>query len=290
MARKSHSVPRAVPFEGSLLPRARHAIDAIERTIAALLWVLLASCSGRDETLAHRSIVDGSSGSASPAEPPQTDVPDSGNSSPSPDSDAIVPSGLEPRAGECETAADCPVSAAAAVQCLELPGGYRVCVNDFQEATLPSANGAADQCDAAHPCSAGACYETLVYPSGQCGLGGASIQNTCREDECSTEGDCPSGICGPPGLTSSSSVEWGATRQCFPADCRSNDDCTKAAGGICSLIAGSCSRSLPLSDAFLPARLACVYADGCVRNSDCPRGVCTVVDGSAVCIDRLSSP
>jgi hypothetical protein len=197
----------------------------------------------------------------------------------------VFPSGLVAPSGECQTAGDCPVSGDAVAQC-EQVGGYRICVDAVHEATLPSAYPDVDQCDARRPCTTGACYATIVYGSGNCGLGGASVINECQSDACSSDADCPGGVCGPAGLTSDASVEGGGIRQCFKADCRSNADCTRHAGGVCALVAGWCAQGQSPFTAFRPAQLACVYDGGCRRTADCPRGECTVIEGSALCVDH----
>jgi hypothetical protein len=110
--------------------------------------------------------------------------------------DGIVPSGLAPAAGRCETDDDCGGAPGA---CGALPSGYRVCLDQTPAATGPSSNPTADQCDETRACPADStCYPGLSYPSGACGLGGASQHNVCREDGCASDVNCADGFfCGP---------------------------------------------------------------------------------------------
>jgi hypothetical protein len=201
----------------------------------------------------------------------------------------IVPTGLQPRSSECTQSSDCPPSGSDVPVCSEvIPGGYRVCLYRPPEATHASTEPNQDECDATRPCATGKCYEVLRFSSGLCGLGGAAAYNACRSDACSADSECPNGFCGPPGLSSDSIVRRDWVRQCFQANCQTNDDCTQHAGGVCTLVSESCSHSDTgrLKGLFHPARLACVYPDGCGRESDCPEGSCMVIDGSASCVVR----
>jgi hypothetical protein len=256
------------------------AVRATRSTVPQILTALLLACGGRE-----RNPTLASAGDASVSTIDRT--MDSGAPSRGlPAGYAVAPSGLAAPGDECQTAGDCPVFGAGRARCVELVSGYRTCVNDVQVATVPSDYPSVDQCDATRPCALGACYATTVYASGQCGLGGASVQNRCQSDACSTDADCSGGVCGPPGLTSDALIEGGGVRQCLEADCRSNADCTEQAGGVCALVAGSCGPGESSSNEFRPAQLACVYAGGCVRASDCPKGACTIVAGSARCLYR----
>jgi hypothetical protein len=198
----------------------------------------------------------------------------------------IVPTGLQPRSSECTQASDCRSSSSATVCSEVIPGGYRACVDRAPEATQPSIDAINDECDATRPCATGKCYQVLRLLPGACGVGGVRAYNACRSDTCSADSECPNGFCGPPGLSSDVQVQGGWVRQCFQAKCRTSDDCTQHAGGVCALVYESCSRrdpSLP-NGPFHPAQLACVYPDGCSSDSDCPQGSCTIIDRSALCV------
>jgi hypothetical protein len=194
----------------------------------------------------------------------------------------ISRSRFEPRPSECATDSECSESSAGAA-CTTLEGSYRVCVPVARVATAPSSNPSADECDSTRPCAAGSCFEALVLPSGQCGLGGASVQNACLADTCQSDCDCAGGICGPAGLTSNESISGGGVRQCFRADCRDDADCSLEQGGVCAFVPSSCGSPI-VGRGFRPAQMACVYPGGCLRDSDCGDGACIIVDGTAVCL------
>jgi len=247
------------------------------RHVLPLLPLLHAGCGGRE---------NGASPSPSDGDAMTQDVGDAAPSSDAtsalPDGSHIVPSGIVTKAAECQSPADCPSPNTDAICADVVPGGYRVCVSHAPVADKPSVNPSGDQCDGTRPCASGTCYEAAQYPSGQCGLGGVSIQNLCRSDGCSSDADCPGGICGPQGLTSENNVSGGYVRQCFHADCHSNADCAEHAQGVCAFVAGGCPTTLGFH-MFHPAQLACVYPDGCfaiwiaskeaARSSEDPRFV-----------------
>lgn len=194
----------------------------------------------------------------------------------------ISRSRFQPRSSECETDDEC-TSAGTGKTCAAVSQGYRVCVPEARLATAPSSDPAVDECDSTRPCGVGACYEAVRYPSGQCGLGGASQQNACLADTCQADDDCGDGICGPAGLTSDEWVDGGGVRQCFRADCRGDADCTLEALGVCALVAHSCGSAI-VGPGFRPAQMACVYPGGCLSDSDCGGASCSIVDGTAVCL------
>jgi hypothetical protein len=202
-----------------------------------------------------------------------------------PEGGHVVPSGIATKSGECQVSTDCTLTNSGEPHCVEIvPGGYRICVYQAPVVTTPSMNPT-DQCDGMRPCASGACYQGLEFPSGQCGLGGASVQNLCRSDSCSSDADCSDGICGPRGLVSDDNVSGGYVRQCFHADCRANADCTAHPQGVCAVVAGYCPSTLGFRR-YHPAQLACVYPDGCFSNSDCKHGSCVVVGGAGVCVTQ----
>lgn len=195
----------------------------------------------------------------------------------------IIVTELEPQVTECQTDLDCAGTGAAA-SCAALSSSYRVCVPEAPVATAPSSNPTGDECDSTRPCTVGACYQATLFASGQCGLGGASLQNACRSDSCDDDADCGAGLCGPPGVSSEEFEAGGAIRQCFAADCREDADCALVSGGVCALVASSCGGP-GLGKMFRPAQLACVYPGGCARDADCMNGVCSILEGTAVCLE-----
>jgi hypothetical protein len=169
--------------------------------------------------------------------------------------------------------------------CAQLvPNGFRICVVRDVVATQPATGGGPHECDGAHPCAQGRCYAILAFPSGVCGLGGASPGNLCLADQCASDADCAGGeICGPAGLSSDSSESGGAARECFKASCHGNADCTARPGGVCAFVAGHCARYVT----FVRGEVACIYPDGCASSADCcggTCGTCQVVDGEGVCV------
>jgi hypothetical protein len=94
-------------------------------------------------------------------------------------------------------------------------------------------------------------------------------------------------VCGPRGYSNEDRISGGFIRECIPADCRSNADCSAKPGGVCALVHGTCEHRLDRPGVTTrPAQLACVYADGCTSDQDCPAGNCVVADGMALCAQR----
>ncbi|HEX3850568.1 MAG TPA: hypothetical protein VHW01_06350 [Polyangiaceae bacterium] len=119
-----------------------------------------------------------------------------------------------------------------------------------------------------------------VLPTGPCGLGGVSMYAECVSDECTSDGDCKSGeLCTPPGLRT--------VRQCMPASCRRDSDCTAEAGGACVVFGGACCFNTMGPGTFRPEQLACAYpSDGCQSDADCTGASCVVSDGRAHCASK----
>jgi hypothetical protein len=205
------------------------------------------------------------------------------------DSGVVVPGLATPASSECQIDGDCAPQGKNPVHCTEVvPGGYRACIAQTPVATGPLAT-AVDECDAQRPCAAGTCYPVSTYPSGQCGLGGGSGKNACRQDECTSDSDCQQGqICGPAGLSSSADSSGGFFRQCLAASCRLSSDCNELPGGVCALMPSGCERratTVSTRADFRAARLVCVYPEGCLRAADCPTGSsCTVRGTHPVCV------
>ena len=193
-----------------------------------------------------------------------------------------------PLTGECRSPANC--LGGSGMGCSEVPSGYRVCTFQTAQATMPSSIPTLDECDASRPCREGGCFSIQVFPNGVCDLGQPRTYNVCRNNECTMDADCPSGsICGPAGFSGTEQYVGGTVRQCLRASCRSNDDCR--AGGVCSVVQAGCD--LPAADnsqAYLPAQMACVYANGCTSTSNCPNGaVCKVIGNEGVCVQATAS-
>jgi hypothetical protein len=266
----------------------------VQRRAAIWLWLASLACSRGDDT---RLSNPGTAADAvtQPDEPASSETDSDVPALVLPRATHLVPSGKAAPAGACQTAADCsagwigpngadfpPVPG----ECSEIvPGGYRVCTYHPPFATEPSGslNGGGDECDGSRPCSAGNCYrvEALITPP--CYDSSAAWLNRCRSDECASDADCPGGVCGPPGFSRETLIRGGFIRQCIPAACRSNLDCTAQPGGVCALIGERCEPTDGPSVRNRPAELACVYADGCTGN-DCPIGSCIVTGGQAVCV------
>jgi hypothetical protein len=183
------------------------------------------------------------------------------------------------------SAADCILGEGTA--CATVAGAYRVCTVQAPVATTASEYPTLDQCGPGRACPSGSCYELLNFPGGQCGSSAALTYNVCRSDGCASDADCAAmgGVCGPRGFTTDDLVQGGAIRQCLKANCKSNADCTAETGGMCALVQNGC---VPSSGGiWVPAQLACVYANGCTSQSDCPaRSSCRVVNGRAVCVSE----
>lgn len=202
----------------------------------------------------------------------------------------IVASKTAPRAGECQSSANCTGTAAGTPACATIAGDYRVCT--YQPPVVTAASTSAqDQCDGTRACAAGtgSCYSVSSYPTGQCGAG-FQTRNMCRKDTCASDADCPEGVCGPRGFASENLVSGGAIRQCIKADCKSSAECTAKPGGICALVQPGCvTTNAQGAQSFYPAQLACVYPDGCTNISNCPNtagSTCKVVNGVGVCLSR----
>jgi hypothetical protein len=199
----------------------------------------------------------------------------------------IVASINQPR-GECMSAADCGGGAGAA--CATVAGGYRVCTFQPPVATMSSSLASLDQCGPSRACSSGKCYSVLNFAGGQCGSAAALTYNNCRQDGCTSDADCPMGVCGPRGFSSEEKISGGPIRVCLPAACKSSAECLGQANGLCALVQAGCGIAADGTPTeFLPAQLACVYPRGCTTASDCPRedgsySYCRVVRGEGVCV------
>jgi hypothetical protein len=160
--------------------------------------------------------------------------------------------------------------------CLELtPGGIRYCTSAPTPLIPCDMPSAPNDCCSTSQCGAGECLITLSAPTGLCGNGGFSLSNKCRSDECSADQDCPKGrVCAP-------AVLGVSVRACVLADCRVDADCK--GGGACVWVQGGCCPPTPSFGAERAATLACVYQDGCQKDTDCPGGICLVKDGRARC-------
>jgi hypothetical protein len=125
-------------------------------------------------------------------------------------------------------------------------------------------------------CSAGACYESIFYPTGPCGGGGGDAINRCLMDECATDAQCAANeVC-----VSGAKLE--ALKACVPVSCRTSADCGAAPGGSCIWIAGGCCGGVGSGFDVRAPTLACVYpSDWCRSDADCaaPTPFC-VVDGT----------
>ncbi len=211
----------------------------------------------------------------------------------------IIPSGVQPAASDCATDADCPQSTTSIENCTPVvAGGNYICIHADPPVTGPSSDRPHDECDGTRSCATGTCYSVSTsIPRGICGNGGGETINACRSDTCSSDADCPDGVCGPRGLTLGEFEQGGAIRQCLKAACSTDADCTQEPGGACALVAGGCEPA-HVGREFIPAQLACVYANGCRRDSDCDAACaaisrpceCLVVDGAAVCVQVSPSP
>jgi hypothetical protein len=142
-------------------------------------------------------------------------------------------------------------------------------------------------------CPAGAgCFNVPVFPNGICGTAAPRSYNVCRANQCTSDADCAAngGICGPAGFSADETYGGGLIRQCITASCRSDDDCTKLMGGVCSVVPAGCDLPGPTgAQAYMPAQMACVYPNGCSSLSDCantPGAVCKVIRGEGVCVVR----
>lgn len=122
-------------------------------------------------------------------------------------------------------------------------------------------------------CSVGTCNWVDTIGAGYCfEEGETEAYNRCVTDECSSDADCPDGFCTDPGVL--------PLRVCIPGTCKTDADCARRPGGICTSVAPgcpSCTGNLTVA--------ACVYPDdGCTYFADCPEGsVCEVKDGFAAC-------
>ncbi|MFO0758439.1 MAG: hypothetical protein U0359_18245 [Byssovorax sp.] len=166
--------------------------------------------------------------------------------------------------GDCAADADCPGGT-----CIPLtPGGYKVCAHIPDEAktcTMPP-GPVSDQCCSSADCSMGACYPSNDLP--YCGGIPMPTYNLCLPDGCTSDEGCihdnpEPWICLPKGAFGY------PTRTCFTAYCKTNADCTAKGAGACMPIADPCCS--------VPQGLACVYADGCTKDTDC------AIDGSQHC-------
>jgi hypothetical protein len=195
----------------------------------------------------------------------------------------VVASANPPEARECISAGECNGGPPGTPACDTVAGGYNVCTHQPAPATGASMNAAADECNATKPCAAGStCYPVLAYAGGLCGNAPPVQRNACRKDGCTSDADCPGGVCGPRGLTVDEDILGGAIRECIKASCKSNADCTAQANGICALVQGTCAGST-----FLAPELACVYPNGCTGNENCPTNtavICRVLNGVGSCV------
>lgn len=165
---------------------------------------------------------------------------------------------------DCTSSADC-----GGQPCLEVtPGGFRTCFVDL-EAT--SCTGGADACCTSSDCTTGIC--ALLPTKPYCGGIFPGGFNGCVSDECELDGDCGAGgLCLPAGVLQR------PVRTCIQADCRTDADCTDAAGGRCVPVTSTCCTG--------PAALACAYpSDGCRSDADCTGSdVCGIEAGRASCV------
>ncbi len=172
--------------------------------------------------------------------------------------------------GDCKTDANCNGG-----QCLELtPGGYRVCASTPLEVTSCGSQDPQpfpNECCQSSECAEGIC----VAGPGPTYCGGPAIEpyNYCAVDACQSSADCdavPNGVCFPAG-----SYGFPAAT-CVAGGCQVDADCKEEADGRCLLHQDQCCGS---------PSLVCVYADGCVKNADCPEATpnCLVEDGRGVC-------
>lgn len=242
---------------------------------AFCVWALSMGCGEDGDDGSGISNTGGSGGSGATVLPPGIRV--------------VASVAAMPRVGECMSSADC--SGGGGMGCAQVPSGYRVCTFQTAQATTPSSLPALDECDASDPCPAGACFYVPVFPAGICGVAAPQSYNVCRNNGCTTDAECGTGVCGPAGFSADEKYGGGLIRQCLPAACRSDGDCSKLMGGRCSVVQAGCD--LPAANgvqAYIPAQMACVYPNGCSNLSDCantPGAVCKVISGEGVCVAAL---
>lgn len=243
---------------------------------AFCVWALSMGCGDEGDDGAERPNTGGSGGTGGAA------LPDGLR--------AVVSVLAVPRTGECMSSADC-AAGGVGMGCAQVASGYRVCTFQTAQATAPSSIPASDECSASDPCAANeGCFNVPVFETGICGSAPPRSYNVCRSNECTTDAECTGGVCGPAGFSAGEKYGGGLIRQCIPAACRSDAECTKLPGGVCSVVPAGCD--LPAANgtqAYMPAQLACVYPNGCSSLSDCantPGAVCKVIRGEGICVTK----
>lgn len=177
-------------------------------------------------------------------------------------------------------------------ECRELsPGGARTCVGN----TTETCGSDEDACCSSEECASGqhcisvpgytgtCCTDSDCDGGGTCrivetiGVGYCFVgtptdpHKACVNDACSSDADCPGGFCTVP--------LWAGARSCIQG-CRSDAECDRRPGGVCTLVTPGCP-----SCREEPFRAACTYpGDGCTVSAECPDGtVCSIEGGFAAC-------
>ncbi|CAN92111.1 hypothetical protein predicted by Glimmer/Critica [Sorangium cellulosum So ce56] len=169
--------------------------------------------------------------------------------------------------GDCHTDANCPGST-----CVDItPGGFRVCKTNYPPAET-CARPDFDECCTTEDCGPGStCLAAPLLP--YCGGPPPLENNVCAKDLCSSDDECPGGLCAPAGTLNNK------VRACVSARCRLDADCDAEPGGICATVRDPCCNQ--------PEGLFCVYpGSGCRSSSDCGQGEYCGRDagGAARCI------
>ena len=173
---------------------------------------------------------------------------------------------VEVQTGDCELG-DGPRGCPGGAVCTEIvPGGFRVCTSEPDDA-VDCSDGTVQECCSSADCTPGSkCYNEAILPAHTCGVVSFPPLNVCDWDMCNDQEGCEKdAVCLPRG------AEARPNRDCLPAACRTDADCRVEPGGICA----------PVEDPCCPvwAGLYCVYpTDGCRTGADCALSQTCVVD------------
>jgi hypothetical protein len=199
-------------------------------------------------------------------------APDGASAATGPDGGTAGTRSFTPDPG-CRSTSDC-----GDFTCLRFGDGPGVCRTPTRPATECLFGVTRNECCTSGDCAEGVCF-AVTTPALLCSASaGFDTWNQCRVDECTSDADCPNGLCSPPG--------YGSGRACIAAACARDEDCNAEPGGACVLIPLGCCR---FQVGGAPTRgdeqIACVYpSDGCQVDDDCAAGeYCLVVAGRARC-------